>query len=107
MSDLIRLSDTCVFDLDTQTVMRRGKQYRLTDVQYRLLELLVANRGTVLSTDMLIQYVWGNSYTGTRQNLAVMISRIRNKIENDHSSPTVLLTMHRSGYVLSLYTPQS
>lgn len=100
MNGLIRLSETCVLNGETQTVIRHEKVYKLTDVQYRIMELLIKQVGQVVSAESIIRYVWGSSHTGTRENLRVMIVRLRKKIEHNYLQPEVLLTIHGSGYIL-------
>lgn len=72
---------------------------RLTPLETRLLESLMLNAGQVLSTDMLINVVWG-AEGGDRAMLKQLIYRLRTKIEPDPSQPTIIETVPGVGYAL-------
>jgi DNA-binding response OmpR family regulator len=70
---------------------------RLTPLETRLLEALMLNAGQVLSSEMLINVVWG-AEGGDRAMLKQLIYRLRNKIEPDPSQPTLIETVPSVGY---------
>jgi len=81
--------------------VRRGEQppMRLSPLEVRLLEALMMNVGQVLTTDMLINAVWG-AEGGDRTMLKQLVYRLRTKIEPDPSAPVYLETLPGVGYAL-------
>jgi DNA-binding response OmpR family regulator len=72
---------------------------RLTPLETRLLESLMLSAGQVLSTEMLINVVWG-AEGGDRAMLKQLVYRLRSKIEPDPSQPTFIETIPGVGYAL-------
>jgi len=75
---------------------------RLTGLEWRLLQLLVANAGHTLPTERLTVHVWGRRGTGDRQMLKQLVHRLRRKIEEDPAEPRHLKTVSGIGYVLEV-----
>jgi DNA-binding response OmpR family regulator len=73
---------------------------RLTKLELRLLQLLLANTGHAVSSDRLLLQVWGHRGAGDRQLLKQLVHRVRQKIENDPANPEILLTVPGAGYRL-------
>jgi DNA-binding response OmpR family regulator len=73
---------------------------RLTKLELRLLQMLVANAGHVVSSDRLLMHVWGHRGAGDRQLLKQLVHRVRQKIEQDPSTPQLLQTTAGAGYRL-------
>jgi DNA-binding response OmpR family regulator len=73
---------------------------RLTKLETRLMQILVANAGRVVSTERLLTHVWGHRGSGDRQLLKQLVHRLRQKIESDPSSPRYLQTESGAGYEL-------
>jgi DNA-binding response OmpR family regulator len=87
-------------DLEEYTVsIGGGAAVRLTKLELRLLQMLLANGGHVVSSDRLLQQVWGHRSDGDRQLLKQLVHRLRQKIEADPAAPTLLLTA-AAGYKL-------
>lgn len=87
-------------DLEEYTVSIGGAApVRLTKLELRLLQMLLANGGHVVSSDRLLQQVWGHRSDGDRQLLKQLVHRLRQKIEADPTAPTLLLTA-AAGYKL-------
>lgn len=90
-----------VFDPQAQSVRVRGGQpVRLTNLEARLLQLLLANGGHTLPLDRLTSHVWGYRGLGDRQLLKQLVHRLRRKIEEDPGAPRYLLTVTGQGYAL-------
>jgi DNA-binding response OmpR family regulator len=88
-------------DLEVQTVAVAGAAaVRLTNLEFRLLHLLVANAGHTLPAERLLSHVWGNRGAGDRQLLKQLVHRLRQKIETDASVPRYLVTASGIGYAL-------
>jgi DNA-binding response OmpR family regulator len=92
-----------VLDPERRGVSVRGADpVRLTGLEWRLLQLLVANAGHTLPTERLTVHVWGNRGTGDRQMLKQLVHRLRRKIEEDPADPRHLKTVSGVGYVLEV-----
>ena len=65
----------------TREVLVADREVRLTPTEYRLLELLVRHRGTVLPHRYLLERVWGPAYAGDTHYLKVFVGRLHRKID--------------------------
>ncbi len=88
-------------DCATREVRLRGELVRLTSTEYRLLEELVRNAGTVLSHRSLLERVWGPEYTGDTHYLKVFVRRLRKKLGDDPERPRYIHTEWGVGYRFS------
>ena len=77
-----------------------GEVVRLTKLELRLLQMLLANVGRTVSSDRLLVQVWGHRNSGDRQLLKQLVHRLRHKIEADPANPQLLQTSAGSGYKL-------
>ena len=73
---------------------------RLTKLELRLLQMLLANNGHTVNSDRLLMQVWGHRGSGDRQLLKQLVHRLRQKIEIDPANPQLLLTSAGAGYKL-------
>jgi DNA-binding response OmpR family regulator len=73
---------------------------RLTKLELRLLQMLLANAGHTVSSDRLLMQVWGHKGAGDRQLLKQLVHRVRQKIETDPANPQILQTAATAGYKL-------
>jgi DNA-binding response OmpR family regulator len=71
---------------------------KLTKLETRLLQILLANAGHVVGTERLLTHVWGHRGSGDRQLLKQLVHRLRHKIEADPADPRVLKTEAGAGY---------
>ena len=85
-------------DVERHTVSVNGKETPMPLKEFELLELLLRNSGRVLTRGQLIDRVWGSDYFGDTKTLDVHIKRIRSKIEETPSEPTMLTTVRGLGY---------
>jgi two-component system KDP operon response regulator KdpE len=88
-------------DLAAKRVARDGTDVRLTPTEWGLLEVLVRNRGQLVTQRQLLQGVWGEQYQTEGNYLRVYIARLRRKLEPDPSRPRYLLTEPGIGYRFS------
>ncbi len=94
-------SGDLTLDAEHQTVrVRDGAPVRLTPLEFRLAQMLLANAGRTLPPDRLTGHVWGYRGMGDRQILKQLIHRLRRKVEDDPSNPRYLLTVSGVGYLL-------
>ncbi|HEX4966419.1 MAG TPA: response regulator transcription factor [Thermoanaerobaculia bacterium] len=77
-----------------------GEPVRLTRLELRLLQLLLANAGHTLPAERLLAHVWGSRGAGDRQLLKQLVHRLRQKIEADAAQPRYLVTVSGVGYAL-------
>ncbi len=73
---------------------------RLTKLELRLLQMLLANAGRTVSSDRLLVHIWGHRNSGDRQLLKQLVHRLRQKIEADPAGPQLLQTAAGAGYKL-------
>ncbi len=76
----------------------RGKLVDLPPKEFEILRLLMANAGTVLATDYLLDAVWGEEFAGAVQVLYVHIGWLREHIEEDPRRPRYIQTVRGVGY---------
>jgi DNA-binding response OmpR family regulator len=79
-----------------------GAAVRLTKLEFRLLQLLLAHAGQAIEAERLFQHVWGQRPSGDRQLLKQLVHRLRQKIEEDPAAPRFLLTVPGVGYELDV-----
>jgi DNA-binding response OmpR family regulator len=90
-----------LLDAEEHTVrIDGGEVVRLTKLELRLLQMLLANVGRTVSSDRLLIQVWGHRNSGDRQLLKQLVHRLRHKIEADPANPQLLQTSAGSGYKL-------
>jgi two-component system KDP operon response regulator KdpE len=86
-------------DLAAKKVTRHdGEDVRLTPTEWQLLDVLVRNRGKLVSRHQLLQDVWGPGYDTETHYLRVYMAQLRRKLEPDPGRPRYLLTEPGMGY---------
>jgi two-component system, OmpR family, KDP operon response regulator KdpE len=86
-------------DLAAKRVTRDGGgDIRLTPTEWQLLEILVRNRGRLVTQRQLLQEVWGPAYGSESNYLRVYVAQLRRKLEPEPSRPRYLLTDPGMGY---------
>ena len=90
-----------VLNVDDHTVeIAGGSPVRLTKLELRLLQMLLAHAGRTVSSDRLLVHIWGHRNSGDRQLLKQLVHRLRQKIEVDPAVPQLLQTAAGAGYKL-------
>lgn len=97
---VIRIGDLFI-NLDKFEVKVKGKPIELTLREFEVLRYLANQPGQVVTREALLEKVWGYEYYGDIRTVDVTIRRIREKIEQDTSSPKLLITKRGVGYYLS------
>ncbi|HNP85128.1 MAG: response regulator transcription factor [Chloroflexi bacterium SZAS-1] len=88
-------------DVERQAVSVRGAApIRLTGLEFRLLQYLLANVGHTITTERLTSHVWGYRGIGDKQLLKQLVHRLRQKIEQNPAEPRYILTVVGIGYQL-------
>jgi len=75
-----------------------GSAVKLTNLEFRLLHLMMSHAGQVLETELIIDRVWGYPDVGDSVLLKNLIYRLRRKIEPDPGEPRYIQTVAREGY---------
>lgn len=89
-----------VVDRQARIVQRCGAEVHLTPIEYRLLSVLMANAGRVLTHRQLLREVWGPSHAEQSHYLRIYMGHLRQKLEVDPAQPVHLLTETAVGYRL-------
>ena len=82
----------------TKEVKVDGNQVKVTPIEYRILELLLRNKGRVFSIDEIYEKVWKEESFNVENTVAVHIRRIREKIEINPKEPRYLKVVWGIGY---------
>ena len=97
---IIRIGELYI-NLDKFEVRVNDKLIELTLREFEVLRYLANQPGQVVTREALLEKVWGYEYYGDIRTVDVTIRRIREKIEQDTSSPKLLITKRGVGYYLS------
>ncbi|MDX9811581.1 MAG: response regulator [Bacteroidales bacterium] len=85
-------------DMINHVVRKEGDIIKLTSTEFSLLSLLARNHGRVLTHQYILKEIWGHGYTDKTQYLRVFVAQLRKKIEDNPSSPLLLVTESGIGY---------
>jgi DNA-binding response OmpR family regulator len=87
-------------DMAAQRFYKGKAEIELTPTEFAIMKVLLKYPGKALSRDELLNTVWGKNYFGDMKTVDVHIRRIREKIEDDPSSPRFIETVWGVGYRL-------
>ncbi|MFD0674742.1 response regulator transcription factor [Cohnella sp. GCM10027633] len=85
-------------DRSTKTVTVDGEEVRTTPTEFKILELLMSNKGRVFSIDEIYEKVWKDPAHNADNIVAVHVRRIREKIEINPKDPKYLKVVWGVGY---------
>jgi two-component system KDP operon response regulator KdpE len=88
-------------DLERHQVRRSGETIPLTPTEFRLLQVLAENAGRACSHRLLLERVWGDDFRHCAHYLRLYMGYLRQKLEPNPRSPSLLLTEWGVGYRLS------
>ncbi len=95
----VLISGEIRIDLGSSRAYRKGEPLELTAAEYRLLCLFLQNAGRVLTREAILDALWDGSGNFVDDNtLSVYIRRLREKVEEEPSSPKWLVTVRGFGY---------
>jgi two-component system, OmpR family, alkaline phosphatase synthesis response regulator PhoP len=86
-------------DRSRQRLTVRGDVVALAPKEFRLLHVLMENRGRIVTRQMLLEKVWGYDFEGEHQTISVHIRWLREKIESDPNNPRHIITVRSRGYM--------
>ncbi|MCD6289792.1 MAG: response regulator transcription factor [Anaerolineae bacterium] len=95
---LLQVDDFRLDPVNNRVALPDGREVELTPIEFRLLYTLARNAGRILSHEQLLNHVWGYTYEGYANQVAVYIRRLRTKIEPDPDHPRYLITARGVGY---------
>ena len=85
-------------DLPRSRVTWRGDVVQLTPTEFRLLEILLAHRGKLVTREQLLEEVWGSRSPSDRGRVRVFMVHLRRKLRDDAARPRLILTEPGLGY---------
>ncbi|SFE63076.1 response regulator YycF [Alteribacillus iranensis] len=89
-----------LIDPDAYLVSKRGEPVDLTHREFELIHYLARHIGQVMTREHLLQAVWGYDYFGDVRTVDVTVRRLREKVEDNPSYPTWIVTRRGVGYYL-------
>lgn len=96
-SPLVHFDDVEI-DLTRRLVVRKREPVHLTPIEYRLLGVMLANAGKVMTHRQLLREVWGPSFVESSHYLRIYVGHLRQKLEQDPTQPRHFLTETGVGY---------
>jgi two-component system response regulator VicR len=97
-SDHTEVYGNLIIDMDRYEVRKNGIPLELTLREFELLRYLAERTDKVFSREQLLEDVWGYEYYGDIRTVDVTVRRLREKLEDDSSNPTYILTKRGVGY---------
>jgi DNA-binding response OmpR family regulator len=85
-------------DPDARRVFTGDDEVALTPKEFDLLELLLANAGTVVRRERLMEQVWDENWFGSTKTLDVHMSALRRKLGDDGADPELITTVRGVGF---------
>ena len=85
-------------DFEKREVLIKNNKLELTLKEFELLEILIRNKGKILTRDTLLDKIWGYEYIGETRTVDVHIRYLRKKIESDDKNPKFIETIRGVGY---------
>jgi two-component system response regulator MtrA len=81
-------------------VHKEGERINLTATEFKVLLMLARHAGQVMSREQLLDDVWEYDYRGDSRVVDMAIKRVREKVEDDPSTPQLIQTVRGVGYRL-------
>jgi DNA-binding response OmpR family regulator len=97
-----RVQTVPTFVLPRLNVAEDQEPRRLTQLEFRLLYVLMVNREQVVPVDVIVERVWGYTGQGSRELVRGLVSRLRRKIEPDAAAPRFIENVPGIGYRFTL-----
>ncbi len=95
--DTFRFGDVSI-DFKRAEVAKNAEPVELSAMEFKLLQFLIENHGTVHSRDQLLDNVWGYDAMPSTRTVDVHIAWLRQKLENNPKHPQHIQTVHGLGY---------
>lgn len=91
----------CQVNMEEETLLKKGEPVLMKRMEMRLLLYLIRNRNRLVEKEELFKEVWQESYVGDG-TLNVHIRKLREKVEDNPSSPVYIITEYGKGYMFRL-----
>jgi DNA-binding response OmpR family regulator len=85
-------------DFERFEVLRNGKKFDLTAMEFKLLRAFLEHRGQVLTIDELLREIWGKDVFLTDRVIYTHVNNLRSKMEEDPHNPKLLISVRGIGY---------
>lgn len=85
-------------DYERHEVYVKGNKVDLTLKEFELLQILIKNKGKILTRETLLDKIWGYEYIGETRTVDVHVRYLRKKIEEDDKNPRFIETIRGVGY---------
>ena len=86
-------------DFEKHIVSKGDERIELTHKEFKLVEILIKNKGILMTRDLLLDEIWGFEFEGISRNVDVHIRHLRQKIEDDDKNPKFIETVRGVGYI--------
>lgn len=96
--EILYINENFFINTTRYEVSKDGNILELTLREYELLKFLVMQPNHIFSREALLSSVWGYEFYGDLRTVDVTVRRLREKIEDDSSNPTCILTKRGVGY---------
>lgn len=97
-TNIFTVSDLSV-DVSSHRVQRGGKEIILTPKEYALLEILIRNKGKIVTRTQIENNLWDIEFDGDPNAVLVYVRYLRRKIDDDYDVK-LIHTVRGSGYIL-------
>ncbi|MCT4619339.1 MAG: response regulator transcription factor [Marinisporobacter sp.] len=87
-------------DLNNYEATKKGENLSLTRKEFEILKLFCKNPNRVFTKEQIFKAAWDEEYMGDENTVMVHIRRLRAKIEENPSSPKIIVTVWGIGYKL-------
>lgn len=98
LDDAAYAFEKVVVHADTRVVTRSGQVVALTHLEFELLSYFLRKKAQVVSRDVLLKEVWGQSHGGSARTVDNFVKQLRAKLETDPENPRHFVTVRGSGY---------
>ncbi len=88
------------YNMLNKSLTTQGAVIYLTSTENTILQLLVSNKGHIVTFDDIARKIWGTVYPGSADNIRVFISRLRNKLEKSIGHSQIISTKIGIGYYI-------
>ncbi len=85
-------------DFDSRQVIVQGESVQLTPTEFKFVSYLVRNPHKALTTEEILEQVWGGEYRSSGGLLKAHIQRLRKKLKDDKQNPRLIYTERGRGY---------
>ncbi|HEY4078943.1 MAG TPA: response regulator transcription factor [Rhizomicrobium sp.] len=91
---------TITLNLSAKTVETDGRRIRLTDMEYRILELLLLRRGVAVTRETFISHLYGDEDGPESRTIELFVCKLRKKLSQATGGDSFIETIRQHGYLL-------